>query len=356
MKTQLNRREILGNSRSLQVKPNLVDFASNDYLGLARSRSQRERVVRRWREVGGLGSTGSRLLTGNHLYTQRLEEKIANFHGFEAGLFFSTGFMANMGLVTAIADQSSLFFFDSHVHASIREGIKMSRAKAFPFRHNDLGHLEGRLKLPCVGERYVCIESVYSTDGSVAPLEKIVRLSQKYEAKLIVDEAHAVGVFGPGGRGLVAERGLNRKIFAQVVTFGKALGASGAIVLGDQILMKMLVNFASAFIYSTALPFYCLAAIECSYDVFPSLESNRKQLRDLIKLANFSSSPIQPISVSGNQSAHKKVKNLSAAGFDVRALLSPTVRQGKEILRLCLHSFNSREDLVKLLDIVRSYE
>jgi 8-amino-7-oxononanoate synthase len=194
---------------------------------------------------------------------------------------------------------------------------------------------------------------VYSTDGSLAPLKEISELAEKYGAKLIVDEAHAVGILGPQGKGLVVKQELTQKVFALVIPFGKALGAFGAIVLGDKSLMETLVNFALPGIYSTALPFQCLAAIKCSYDVFPTLEPQRKHLHTLIETASFSQTPIQPIPAAGNRVAKQKAASLFARGFDVGALLSPTVQRGNEILRICLHAFNSQKELTELIDRVR---
>ena len=163
------------------------------------------------------------------------------------------------------------------------------------------------------------------------------------------------GVFGNQGRGLVHQANLSGEIFAQVVTFGKALGAFGAIVLGNQLLKETLVNFAKSFIYTTALPFPSLAAIKCSYVLFPELETERTHLRDLIQLANCSHTPIHPFPVASNQAAHALVSTITKEGFDIRALLSPTVQRGKERLRLTLHAFNSREELIHLLQRVRKY-
>ncbi len=353
---ELIKRKHLGTFRFLQLKGNLIDFASNDYLGLAKSNNLRQAVFNEWKSLKSFGSTGSRLLTGNNSYVHHLEESIATFHGFEAGLIFNCGYMANLGLASSIASKDDVFLYDTNIHASLREGIRMSRAKAFPFRHNDVKHLETRLKkIPKNGNLYICIESVYSTDGSIAPLGDIFHLSQTYGAHLIVDEAHAIGVLGKDGRGIVFDSGLGGEIFAQIVTFGKALGAFGAIILGNQSLKEILINFAKPFIYTTALPFPCLAAIKCSYELFPQLETERNHLQNLIQIANFSKTPIQPIPVKNNSAAHTLVSKISHEGFDVRAFLSPTVPRGKEILRITLHTFNSKEELEKLLKLMRQY-
>lgn len=358
----LARRRQLGNLRQLKLHLPLIDFASNDYLGLARSPQLAAAVSEEWQrhrgEWTGLGSTGSRLLTGNSEYAHHLEERIARFHVYPEGLLFSCGYMANLGLLSAIADKDSAIFFDAGVHASVREGIRLSRSQAFPFRHQDLDHLENRLQRHhhCK-HRFICIESIYSTDGAVAPLPSICALAKRYDAHVIVDEAHAVGVVGPEGRGLVAQHHLTDQVFAQVVTFGKALGAYGAIVLGSSVLKKTLINFATSQIYTTALPLLNLAAIKCSYDIFPDMEAERKSLRELITIfqksfLGSSQTHIQSIPVKTNNNVKRIAQELAISGFHMSPLMSPTVRQGEERLRLCLHAFNTGNELEQLLEMI----
>ncbi|MBA3239228.1 MAG: pyridoxal phosphate-dependent aminotransferase family protein [Parachlamydiaceae bacterium] len=358
LQEQLMKRKHAGNLRELKVTQNLVDFSSNDYLGLARSTKLKELLLQEWQScnspLNGLGSTGSRLLTGNSPYIQELENRIAAFHGYEAGLLFNCGYMANSGLLSTVAGSQDSIFFDAAVHASTREGLRLSQAKAYPFRHNCLEHLENRLKNSRNnGDRFVCIESIYSTDGSKAPLKKISQLVKRYNAHLIVDEAHAVGIFGQEGRGLVAEEHLTSDVFAQIVTFGKALGTYGAIILGSKILKKGMINFAPSYIYTTALPFHAVAAIKCSYDLFPSFETERSHLQELIRIftkliLNKSTTPIQAINVKGNEAVKLASRQLIQLGFDVRPLTSPTVKQGNEVLRICLHAFNTEEEINNL--------
>jgi 8-amino-7-oxononanoate synthase len=361
MRNRLKKRELQGNCRQLNLTNQLIDFASNDYLGLAWSDELLQTTLLEQKihkmPFTGLGSTGSRLLTGNSQYAEELEQQIADFHGYEAGLLFSNGYMANVGLLSSIASEKDCIFFDAHVHASLHDGIRLSCAKAFPFRHNDLGHLERRLKnCQGKGKRYICVESIYSTDGSKAPLRELSILSTKYEALLIVDEAHAVGVLGPSGRGLVAEFDLMNTVFAQVVTFGKALGTYGAIVLGNTLLKEYLINFARSCIYSTALPFQNLAAIKSTYQCFPRMQKERLHVEKLCKkfwnLFQGSQTHIQPIRVSGNFALKQAANRLMAAGFAVSPLMSPSVRQGHELLRICLHAFNTEEEVNELLKVL----
>lgn len=355
---RLEQRKIKGNLRELCLTPPLIDFASNDTLGLARCALLKTAWIEEWKKnsspLNGLGSTGSRLLTGNSAYAQALEMRIAAFHGYSAALLFGSGYMANLGLLSAIASEKSTLLFDANVHASTRDGIRLSRAAAFPFRHNDLEHLEKRLK-ECKSECFICVESLYSTDGSMAPLKELCALANQYSAHLIVDEAHATGVFGPQGRGLCHD--LTAHIFAHVVTFGKALGTYGAIVLGSPLLKKRLINFANSCIYTTALPLQMLAAIYCTYERFPEMEKERDALFRLIalwqsKCPSSSLSHIQPIPMPGNLNAKNLAQKCRTLGFDIRPLLSPTVRRGEEILRIALHAFNSEEEVRELLCLI----
>ena len=250
--------------------------------------------------------------------------------------------MANIGLLSACAKKGDLIFYDTHIHASTHDGIRLSSAHSIPVRHNDLNHLEKLLKSARVAtNRFVCIESIYSTDGSIAPLKEIAMLCQRFDAKLIVDEAHAVGIFGPKGSGLVAEFQLQMSVFAQVATFGKALGSLGAIVLGSNQLKEYLINFARSCIYSTALPLISLAAIRSSYKIFPTLDLERKKLQSLCA----GGAPICALKIKDRCALTQTAEQLAQAGFDVRAIKSPTVRRKDEHLRICLHAFNTTAEV-----------
>jgi 8-amino-7-oxononanoate synthase len=360
LENDLAKRKLHGNLRRLRTTQGLIDFSSNDYLGLARYPDFCSLVVQELKHLAhtsnlhGFGSTGSRLLSGNHSYIEELEKRIASFHGFDAGLIFSSGYMANCGLLSAVAKSHDTIFYDSHIHASMKDGITLSKAKAFPFKHNDCEHLEKRLKnISCKASRYILVESVYSTDGSASPLKKIAEIACTYDAKLIVDEAHAVGVFGTLGQGRVFEEKLHYQTFAQITTFGKALGVHGAIVLGSVQLKEYLLNFAKTCIYTTALPLSSFAAIKCAYAILPTLENERSHLQQLIQFfqrsfQNSTPTAIQPIRVKGNERVQKLSQKLAKDGFDARAIMSPTVRRGQENVRIILHSFNSTDEIMQL--------
>ncbi|MFH0894945.1 MAG: 8-amino-7-oxononanoate synthase [Bacteroidota bacterium] len=362
MKRALVQREIDHALRNLVVQKNLVDFCSNDYLGYARLPELRDRSSKYSLNV--LGSTGSRLLSGNTAFTEELEQWIATRHQAETGLIFNSGYDANIGLFASVPQRGDTILYDEYVHASIRDGIRLSFADSFSFRHNDINHLKERLK-DAVGTIYIAVESVYSMDGDVAPLKEMIDVSLPYRANLIVDEAHATGVCGPGGMGLVSELKLQEKVFARIHTFGKALGCHGAIVLGSALLRKFLINFARSFIYTTALPMHSLLCIKCAYEQLAEdrnnpvqLNSNISYFRKMIqgvscgKLGD-SLMPIQVLHVSGNQRVTAFAEQIQKAGYDVRAIKSPTVPRAKERLRICIHSFNSENQIAGLAEVIK---
>lgn len=304
--------------RTLPNRRAPIDFSSNDYLGFAREPLS----------VSFAGATGSRLLTGNTEAMMRLESMIAAFHGREAALLFPCGYMANLGLLSCLCTREDRVLFDRQVHASMRDGIVLSRARAFGWKHNDVDHLESLLKKQ-IRRCIVCMESLYSTDGSLGDVESVSRLCQHYGADLIVDEAHALGVFGPG-------RAHGRALTAQVVTFGKALGAHGAAVLGSRALVAQLINACRPFIYTTGLPTASIEAIGRGYARLQQDQKPREQLWARIHQARLPS-PI--FAYRGPAQA----ETLQKAGFDVRPLRPPTVRQ--ECLRITLHSYNTPQEV-----------
>lgn len=354
----LEKRRNLGNLRQLKLPQNFIDFSSNDYLGLARSSQLAKAAQEEWKShndwLNGFGSTGSRLLTGNSFYAETLENILADLHGYEAGVVFNCGYMANLGLISIIGKEEDTLFYDAKVHASTHDGIRLSRVKALPFKHNSLEHLEKRLKYSSgKGDRFICVESIYSTDGSIAPLHEICQLAKKYEAHVIVDEAHAVGVLGPKGLGLVAELELSSQILAQITTFGKAPGCFGAIIFGSHLLKEALINFSTSYIYTTALPFHMLAAIKCSYKLFSKMDAERQHIQKLISIFSHALSPESKTHIQTFPYDLKIAQKLAAHRFDVRPLLSPTVQRGKEIFRICLHAFNTEEELEALIEILK---
>ena len=356
--------------RSLQVTEGLIDFCSNDYLSFARSEKIKNAVSLKLKKTYYLsGSTGSRSISGNTSFAENLEKKIAAFHVAEAGLIFNSGYDANVGLFSCIAAKGDTIICDELIHASIIDGCRLSHATRYRFLHNDLSDLEKKLSRAC-GTVFVAVESVYSMDGDQSDLKAISELCTKYHANLIVDEAHATGVYGKNGRGLVSHYGLENKVFARIHTFGKAMGCHGAIVLGSETLRNYLINFSRSFIFTTALPAASLLTISCAYDILLKTDFDNSFLHSLIKRfkKTFKSttqiyliggdSPIQSVVIGGNEKTRMVAKQLQADGFDVRAILSPSVPVGKERLRISLHVHNTErqvdalcEALTKILSV-----
>jgi len=360
LKQKLDKRKKKGNLRELKTVSDLIDLTSNDYLGFAQSESLKKDILNECELLSGkysctgFGSTGSRLLTGNHPYCEELEQSIAKFHGAESGLLFNTGYMANLGLISSTISPEDTILFDTHVHASIHDGIQKSKARSLPFRHQEANHLEDRLK-KAKGRVFVCVESIYSIDGTIAPLKEFGSLCEKYGAHLIVDEAHATGIIGKNGEGLVSHFEMQHQVFARVHTFGKALGVHGAIVLGNSILKEYLVNFSTPLIYTTSLPLHSLAAIRCAYHKLPAANEERIHLRTLQQYfyKDLSiRSPIISLPVKGNEKLRALSSELALQGFDVRPIMSPTVRKGSECLRLCLHAFNTMDEIKSVMDYI----
>jgi 8-amino-7-oxononanoate synthase len=348
----------------LFVDESSADFTSNDYIGLSRLQSFHESIEKEIKEQHFLnyGATGSRLLAGNSYYTLLVEKEIATFHKVESCLIFNSGFDANYGLLTSLPCQNDKIILDEMVHASIHDGARASKASMIFFEHNNVKHLEQILKESKEECKYVVVESLYSMDGDFAPLTKICELCKLYNAALIVDEAHAVGVMGEIGEGLVQSLGLENEVFCRVVTFGKALGAHGAAILGSQLLTTYLVNFCRSFIFTTALASHSIAAIRVSYRLFPTLQSSRQKLFDNIKCLLENSningnmkSPIHKFIVGDNDNAVKLSFLLSEHKIAARPIRYPTVAKGQERIRICLHSFNSFEEIEKMCGLINEF-
>lgn len=370
---KLKKRSAKNSLRTLPIKNNLVDFSSNDYLGF----SKEFLIVEKAQEIIKSdnyknGATGSRLLSGNHQLYQTLEKQLPKLHNCEAALVFNSGYSANFGFFASIPQRGDFIFYDEFSHASIRDGIQLSNAKSYKFKHNDLNDL----KLKCLSKHnrspkesiiYIVTESVFSMDGDSPDLQQLALFCLKNGYHLVVDEAHAVGVLG-ANKGLCEKLKIEAFIFARIITFGKAMGCHGAAILGSIVLKEFLVNFARSFIYTTALPPHTIASILAAYDFLNSVEGKRNQQLLLENTAYFkqelernhlqnlfiaSNSAIQSIKIEGNLKVKRISEKLKKHGFDVKAILSPTVPEGKERLRFCLHSFNTKEEIKEVIQILK---
>lgn len=351
--------------RTLSVDIGGADFLSNDYLGLAKSPVLRSRIQDDYNQLSDAmnGATGSRLLSGNTTYAEDLEGYLAKLFLGERALLFNSGYTANLAVLSTIPQRGDTIILDELAHACMKEGARLSYAQKLSFRHNDLNDLEKKLD-KSQGDIFVVVESVYSMDGDIVPLEALVSLCEKYKANLIMDEAHSTGIWGSKGSGLACAMGMEKEVFARVYTFGKAMGVHGAVVVGDDVLIQFLVNFARPFIYTTALPTHSLVAIRASFDYLAQNIQLQAQLKEnigyfkthavpqLVKVGVEvveSNSAIQAIVIPGVERVKKVAEALQHKGFNVRPILSPTVRVGSERLRLCLHSYNTKEEIDSLI-------
>lgn len=357
----LDKRKEAGILRMLKPKLNGIDFYSNDYLGLTRNEEFQQILLHQIQENPKLlsGSSGSRLISGNSYAVSETEEYIAGQHQYPSGLLFSCGYNANLALFSTLPDRHDTIIVDEQIHRSVHDACRMSHAKKLKFRHNDLEDLESILKKqtrPC----YIAIESLYSMDGDLAPIQEIAALAKRYNAALIVDEAHAFGVFGYG---LIEKYQLQNDVFAAVMTYGKALGAHGAAILCDETVKSYLVNFASPFIYTTAAQDFSWIAIKNGYEFLKQKTELAEKLHQNIKIFRSQNidtpssevSPIQAILVPDNHRLRSLQGALSDNGFLTYPVYSPTVKTGTERLRICLHSFNTEEEIVELTRIIKEF-
>jgi 8-amino-7-oxononanoate synthase len=335
----------------------MIDFTSNDYLGLARSSELHQKISERSESIHPYlnGATGSRLLSGNSKYVEIVEQKLAGIFNSETALIFNSGYTANMGVLSCIAQKGDTIFYDELSHTSIKDGIRLSLAKRFNFRHNNIDNLRDKLKKNAEGRSFIAVESIYSMDGDQCPLADLVNVAKEFDATIILDEAHSTGILGKGGGGLAVSLNLEKQIPIRIYTFGKAMGVHGACIACADDVKEFLVNFSRPFIYTTALPQHSVASIDCAFDYLwnnPHLQMALVQKTALFKRScheqTSSDSPIQPIVTPGNKRVRAISEILLKKGFDVRPILSPTVKTGMERLRICLHTFNDDEQIIEL--------
>lgn len=338
----------------LDGRPVLL-LCSNNYLGLAdhpRVREAAADAAMRW----GVGAGASRLVSGTMRIHRRLERRLSEFKGAEAALLFGSGYMANVGVVSALSRRGEVVFSDELNHASIIDGCRLSRAETFVYQHCDVGHLEWALRRAGDRSALIVTDSVFSMDGDVAPLLELVELARRHGARLVVDEAHGVGCMGPGGRGAVHEAGLEREVDVVVGTLGKALGSYGAYVTCDEQLARYLVNASRPFIYSTAPPPPAVAGALAALDVLAGgerlvqrLAANADALRDELEREGFdvsgSSTQIVPLVIGDAELSMRICEQAIERGVFAQAIRPPTVPEGTSRLRLAVMATHTREEL-----------
>ena len=338
-----------------------VNLCSNDYLGLATHPKLREAIVQAVQEAPRIGGTGSRLLSGHLAEWDVVEADFAQFAGTEAALYFSSGYAANLGLLTSLVGRDDVVFSDARNHASLIDGMRLARAQKEIYRHLDLDSLEEALKkhAHARGRKVIVTESVFSMDGDCAPIAEMVKIAERYGAGMIVDEAHAVGVHGPSGRGLVAAARAEETVWAVVHPCGKALASVGAMVCGSELLKQHLVNHARTLIFSTAQPPYMARQVQAALRLAKAMETERALLlersrRFCSELRNDgwdtagSTTQIVPVIIGANAEALAAAEHLQGKGFAVRAIRPPTVPEGQARLRLSLTCDISSKDLERL--------
>lgn len=359
----LIEREQKGMLRKLTANYPAIDFCSNDYLGFSKLGllSKKLETLKQKQETA-YGSTGSRLISGNSTFIEEAEKQIALFHHAESALIFNSGYDANLGLLSSIPQKEDLILFDELVHASIHDGMRLGLAKNYKFKHNNLESLKDLVQRHQKDFKniYIVVESVYSMDGDTAPLIEMTEFIKPFEnIFLIVDEAHAIGVFGKQGRGLCNALGIEKNCFARIYTYGKAMGCHGAAIVGNDILRKYLVNFSRSFIYTTALPNHSVSAILNAYQLL--IETDQKDMlqnnisyfysktsgiKNMIK----SQSAIHCLVIGSNEKADALEKKLATKNIYTKAIKSPTVKEGSERLRFCIHAFNTKQETDSLIE------
>ena len=353
--------------RTLSVREGLIDFFSNDYIGFARNKELQAEIhakeIQFDLEICN-GSTGSRLLSGNSVFAESVEKYLARFFKVESTLLFNSGYAANLGVLSALPQKGDTILYDELIHASLKDGARLSFADRISFRHNDLEDFERKIK-KSNGDIFVVLESIYSMDGDKALLQDIIRISKQYNACIIIDEAHSTGTCGPIGQGLALAENVADDIDIRIHTFGKAMGIHGACVAGSKELIDYLINFSRPFIYTTAFSPHSFLSVQVAFEKLEQSASTIEALNKNIQLLasglnSFegyiaSSSPIHVLKLGGTDKVKQLASYIQDTGFDVRPILSPTVKKGEERLRFCVHAFNTETQIEELLSSIKKH-
>lgn len=356
---RLAELEAKGLKRALK-EPSGIDLCSNDYLGFARH----PRILRRFAtaaEAMGVGSTGSRLLRGHRPAFGLVEERFARWKGTPAALFLGSGWAANIGTLASFLDEEDVVFSDELNHASLIDGMRLSRARKVVFRHCDSESLARLLEsVACTGQRFVVTESLFSMDGDIPPLHQYAELQKLHGFALVVDEAHAVGIYGATGSGLIEETGIGESVLLSINSAGKALGVCGAFVCGPRWAIEYLVQAARPFVFSTAPPPPVAEAIDEALSLITESEEIRQRVRGYAKSLRIAlelddaDSPIVPVILGSNDLAMEAAALLRQDGFDVRAIRPPTVPAGTARLRVSLNAKLSRVEFQRFAARLRA--
>lgn len=358
----LTERAAMRTIRRQQGPSDLVDFYSNDYLGMATNDSFQQELAHFAMRYPDMltGPRASRVLRGHHQRVAEVEEFIASQHGVQRALLVGSGYKANLALCSCLLARGDTVIVDEFVHRSIHDACSLGKATKWKFKHQDLDDLESKLKR-ALGHVVVIVESLYSMDGDLALLPEILSLCRRFGAQLLVDEAHAIGVFGLGR---VRQLGLQQDVMATVVTYGKALGFYGAAILGSNTLCDYLINFSSPLIYSTAVPVFQAQGIQQAY---LQLEQQPRLLQRLQeKLVYFAAqgvdtpsaaeSPIKNIRFANCNALLDATEAIRQEGIDVYPIFPPTVKAGSERLRICIHNYNTSTEIDLLCKQIKRWQ
>ncbi len=358
-RTRLNVASGCSSTLSVEGR-SLINFCSNDYLGLA-SHPDISLALKQAADLYGTGSGASHLVSGHSVVHQKLEEQLAEYAGRPRALLFSTGYMANMGAINALVGRRDLVLQDQLNHASLLDGGRLSQADFKRYKHVDMASLEQRLEQSSATRRLIVSDGVFSMDGNLAPLSEISTLAEKHNAWLMVDDAHGVGVLGPQGGGLVEQLGMNLKQVPILVgTLGKSFGTFGAFVAGSEALIETLIQFSRSYIYTTAMPPAVAAATLASLKIVRQESWRRDKLVQLVTRfrrgaeqidlqLGASNTPIQPVLINNDAKVVQVSQSLRDAGFLVGAIRPPTVPVGTGRLRITFSADHSEEQVDQLV-------
>ncbi len=365
----LRQRRLLDSPQAEHIVANsqpYLSFCSNDYLGLA----NHPKLIAAMQQAAGdsgVGSGASNLITGHHRYHDDLEKQLAKFVGLPAALLFSTGYMANIGVLGALVGRGDAIFADKLNHACLNDGSYYSLAQFNRFAHNDVAALEGLLKLSTAKHKLIAVDAVFSMDGDIAPLAEYLALCEKYDAYLYVDDAHGFGVLGEHGQGSLNHLHLKSPRIIMMATLGKAAGVAGAFVAGEQVVVDYLIQTAKSYVYSTPAPPALSATLSASINLIAQGDDLRGHLFSLIEYFKHnlhckkwrllpSATSIQPLLVGSNQDALALSAFLQNAGILVPAIRPPTVPQGTARLRISISAAHRLDDVKKLILAINQAE
>jgi 8-amino-7-oxononanoate synthase len=357
----LRRRRTLASAQGVHITVDdktYLSFCSNDYLGLA-NHAQLITALQQGAQDFGVGSGASHLVSGHFAAHHQFEDAFAKFVDKPAALSFSSGYMANLGVVQALVGRGDTVFADKLNHASLNDAMQLSRAEVKRYRHNDVAHLAQLLAEVKSGRKLIITDGVFSMDGDIAPLPEIFKLCEQYDAWLLVDDAHGFGVLGEEGRGVLSHHKISTSRIIYMATLGKAAGVAGACVAAEQVVIDTLLQTARSYIYTTASPPALSVALQASLRLIKSDEWRRERLQQLIAQLRAdtqdlpwtmmeSSTPIQPLLVGSNEDALSLSEGLRARGIWVPAIRPPTVPQGTARLRITLSAAHTEKDVAEL--------